>query len=144
MPRASSRRGIWSHLAFTYDATAGSDNFKLYLNGQLIATTTATGDLATGDGIFLAGYYGTWDITELRLWNLVRTPEELKANMYKALEKGATGLMAYYRFKNTSKDFSGRGHDGLLMYQEQYLQQSFIKETSAANMIPVINALLLE
>jgi hypothetical protein len=131
----------WSHLAFTYDAAGGSDNFKLYLNGQLIASTTATGNIATGDGLFFAGYYGIWDITELRLWNRVRTQEELAATMYQSVNRWETGLNAYYTFKNTTGDLTGHGNDGILMYKEQYIQQDFIVDTK--KVLPGIHLLLL-
>ena len=137
--------GSWSHLAFTYDAAGGADNLKLYLNGQLIASSTATGNLATGDGLFFTGYYGIWDVTEIRLWSRVLSQDELAASMYTALKSGTTGLNAYYRFKNTTKDFSGRGNDGILMYKEQYIQQAFITELkNTANVMTTINMLLME
>jgi hypothetical protein len=137
--------GQWSHLAFTYDAAGGSDNLKLYLDGQLIASTTATGELATGDGMLFVGYFGTWDVAELRLWDRALTRDELAANMYTALRAGTQGLKAYYRFRNTTRDLSGNGNDGLLMYQETYVQQDFIAElTDTASLMTVIQLLLDE
>ena len=103
---------VWSHLAFTYDAAGGANNLKLYLNGQLIAQATATGPLATGDGLFFTGYYGIWDVAELRLWNVVRTQPQIAANMKRSLVGNETGLNAYYTFKNTTKDITGHGNDG--------------------------------
>jgi hypothetical protein len=114
----------WSHLAFTYNAAGGANNFKLYLNGQLIAQTTATGTLATGDGLCFTGYYGIWDVAELRLWNVVRTQAQIAANMYRSLVGNEAGLNAYYTFKNTTKDITGHGNDGILMYMEQYIRQN--------------------
>ena len=49
---------VWSHVAMTYDAAGGADNLKLYLNGQLIASETVTGDIVNGDGLFRAGIMG--------------------------------------------------------------------------------------
>jgi hypothetical protein len=116
----------WSHLAFTYDAAGGADNFKLYLNGQLIATATATGNLATGDGLFFTGYYGIWDVAELRLWNRVLSQAEIATNMRRALQGNEPGLSAYYTFKDTTRDLTGHGNDGILMYMEQYMRQNLI------------------
>ena len=113
----------WSHLAFTYKATGGANNLKLYMNGQLIATATATGNLATGNGLLFVGRYGIYDVTELRLWNRELSQSELAANMYRSLSGSEPGLSAYYTFKNTTKDITGHGNDGILMYQEQYINQ---------------------
>jgi hypothetical protein len=120
--------GSWSHLAFTYDAGAGADNFRLYMNGQLIGTTTATGNLSTTDGLFLLGYYGIWDVAELRLWSRPLNQTEIAANMSKRLIGTQPGLNAYYTFRNTTRDMTGNGNDGILMYMEQYIQQGLIEE----------------
>ena len=130
---------VWSHLAFTYDAAGGANNLKLYLNGQLIAQATATGPLATGDGLFFTGYYGIWDVAELRLWNVVRTQPQIAANMKRSLVGNETGLEAYYTFKNTTKDITGHGNDGILMYMEQYIRQTLLNAGTG----PAINFLLL-
>jgi hypothetical protein len=45
-------------------------------------------------------------IDEVRLWNVVRTQEELKEYMYKLLDGTEPGLFAYYRFDHTSGDIS--------------------------------------
>jgi hypothetical protein len=133
--------GVWSHLAFTYNVYGGANNFKLYLNGQLIAQTTATGNLATGSGPFITGLFGIWDVAELRLWTRELSQSEIKANMYRTLSGQEEGLNAYYTFKNTTKDFTGKGNDGILMYLEQYLHQDIVK--SGGDM-GAIELLLLE
>ena len=129
----------WSHLAFTYDAAGGDNNFKLYMNGQLIAATTATGTLATSDGLFFTGIYGVWDVAELRLWNVARIQAQIAATMKRPLMGNEPGLNAYYTFKNTTKDLTGHGNDGILMYMERYIQQTIF----SAGAVPGINLLLL-
>ena len=49
------------------------------------------------------------------------------------------GLNAYYTFKNTTQDLTGHGNDGILMYMEQYIQQTIL--TAGAG--PAIDFLLL-
>lgn len=44
---------VWSHIVATYDGA----NVKLYLNGQLVATTPATGSIATGTADLQIGTY---------------------------------------------------------------------------------------
>lgn len=111
----------WTHLAFTYDATAAGNNFKLYKNGQLIAETHASGNLQTGPGNFYAGVWGRWAQTELRLWNRVLSQAEIQANMTRSLSGTETGLNAYWTFNRSTKDLTGHGNDGILLYQESYV-----------------------
>ncbi|MHC1725225.1 MAG: LamG-like jellyroll fold domain-containing protein [Syntrophobacteraceae bacterium] len=133
--------GSWSHLAFTYDAGGGAGNLKLYMNGRLIGTTTATDSIATTDGVFFLGYYGIWDVAELRLWNRALSQAEILAN---ASSRGLTGtedgLNAYYTFKNTTRDITGKGNDGILMYKENYIECVL----PTTDITPVIQLLLLD
>ena len=92
----------WTHFAVTRDGTAGE--VKFYLNGiQLGATqASATGALDTGgsfelglDGTntrFLNGYQ-----SEARIWNVVRTADEIRSNYTKALKGDEANLVAYFR-----------------------------------------------
>ena len=40
--------------------------------------------------------------------------------MMKPLTGTEFGLVAYYNFNGTTKDITGHGHDGILMYKERY------------------------
>ncbi len=135
---------VWTHLAMTYDAGAAGNNFKLYKNGQLIISTQATGNVATGTGNFFAGniwpsYNGGWEMTELRLWSTTRSQNDIKANMYRKLAGTESGLNAYYQFGNTTKDMTGHGNDGILNYLESYVPATFGPPS-----LPAVNGLLLE
>ncbi len=116
----------WVHVAMTYDANAGENNFKIYINGNEVGKQTATGNLITGQGsVFIGGdnYYRYIDgiiIDELRFWNRALTGDEIKANMYNKLTGKEAGLTAYYNFDKTTKDITGHGNDGYLMYKETY------------------------
>ena len=112
---------VWTHLAITYDAAGGPDNFKLYMNGQLIHAVTATGALLTGDGQFFMGYYGNWEIDELRLWNVVRDQAQIADNMTMSMVGTEPGLTACYTLNGSTKDITGHGNDGILMYKEEYV-----------------------
>ena len=90
-------------------------------------------------------FYSTWVVAELRLWDRALTRDELVAKLYTALPSDAPGLVAYYRFRNTARDFSGNGNDGLLMYRETYVEQDFIAElTDATDLMTIIQLLLTE
>jgi hypothetical protein len=112
----------WAHLALTYDANGDADNFNLYMNGELIASTTATGTLSSATAPLFAGIYGHWEIDDLRIWNRVRTESELDAAMQTPLTGQETELNAYYSFDGTTRDLTGHGNDGLLMYREEFVE----------------------
>lgn len=76
----------------TYDAGAGTDNLKLYKDGNLIGATTATGNLVTGDGPLVVGYYGIWVVDESRLWNRALSQTEIRNRMRGALSRQRTRL----------------------------------------------------
>jgi sugar lactone lactonase YvrE len=119
--------GNWMHLAATFDSTT----CKIYINGVLEAsgTNTYTGSINT----MLLGqrssddYHFNGKIDEVRLWNTVRTKDEIKAKMSSSLTSPASisGLIAYYRFDqgiaesnnaglNTLADSSSNGLNGTL------------------------------
>jgi len=128
----------WTHLAFTYDAGAGENNFKLYKNGQVIASMTATGNVNAGPGNFYAGAYGIWEMQELRLWNRALSQGEIQANMNRKLAGTEAGLNAYWQFSDITKDQTGHGNDGISIYQE-----SFVPSTRGAAVLTGLNSLLL-
>lgn len=128
--------GKWAHVAMTYNANGGANNFRLYVNGDLVASTTATGTLlsnskgplAIGGTCYSDGY--AFDILrgividELRLWNRALSQEEIKENMRKTLTGTEPNLVAYFPFNEpitmygTVRDVTGRGNDGTLVYKE--------------------------
>ncbi|MCH8033065.1 MAG: DUF2341 domain-containing protein [Bacteroidetes bacterium] len=98
--------GEWNHISLTYDKDAGgTDEIKLYLNG----TQSATGDYATaistnnnnlllGD---MVGFLGKMD--EIRIWNDVRTQQEIRDNMHRIVTPGSeTNLVAYWKLNESS------------------------------------------
>ncbi|MCH7535767.1 MAG: DUF2341 domain-containing protein, partial [Bacteroidetes bacterium] len=98
--------GEWNHISLTYDKDAGgTDEIKLYLNG----TQSATGDYATaistnnnnlllGD---MAGFLGKMD--EIRIWNDVRTQQEIRDNMHRIVTPGSeSNLVAYWKLNQSS------------------------------------------
>jgi hypothetical protein len=120
--------GVWSHVAMTYNAAGGENNFCTYVNGETTGCQTVTGRLVTGDGILYVGgddsyrykYVADVGIDELRLWNKARTQAAIKASMGKSLTGQEPGLAAYYTFDKSTKDITGHGNDGILMYLEKF------------------------
>ncbi|MCH9029521.1 MAG: fibronectin type III domain-containing protein [Bacteroidetes bacterium] len=98
--------GEWNHISLTYNKDAGgTDEIKLYLNG----TQSATGDYSTaistnnnnlilGD---MVGLLGKMD--EIRIWNDVRTQQEIRENMHRIVTPGSeTNLVAYWKLNESS------------------------------------------
>ena len=91
--------GKWMHLTATVDA---SGNGKLYKNGQEIQTGTIhlpesvnrtqnyIGKSHGGDGYF------DGRMSEVRLWNRVRTAEEIQKDLHRRLTGKEAGLVGYW------------------------------------------------
>ncbi|MCI1780248.1 MAG: DUF1735 and LamG domain-containing protein [Bacteroidales bacterium] len=127
-PSADSNKGLpvneWIHIALTYDS---SDNHMIiYVNGKVQSEGTMyTGSVNLGepgkngfcigrsyeDSRYLCG-----DIAECRIWNIVRTKEEIADNPY-GVDPESVGLVAYWKFDDQSalrvKDYSGNGNDAV-------------------------------
>jgi gliding motility-associated-like protein len=106
-------QNTWYHAAATYDGSV----IKYYLNGCLINSIPASGDLVTNN--FLAGigmqsqnptattenFKG--NIDEVRIWNIARTEQEIQLNMNFLIPTNQPGLLAYYKFNNNYLNSQG-------------------------------------
>lgn len=124
--------GEWYHVAMTWDAATAQ--IRLYVNGRLqsegtLAYDKPTIDLARAEASayrFLIGYsYNTGRplnglISQVRVWSVVRTQEEIFRDMYD-VESPETKpeLRAYWKFDegsgNTVKDWSQYGNDAVCL-----------------------------
>nr|MCU0246116.1 hypothetical protein [Bryobacter sp.] len=107
------------HFALTFEADAGPNNVKLYMDGALVAQGTAQGEIAAGSGLMVFGYYGAWEIDDVRLWHRVLNGDFIR-NMRQgppSLEDG--DLRAWWTFNDTTRDAKGANH-GVLNYRESY------------------------
>lgn len=91
----------WTHVAFTWDGTNG----KFYINGiessganQPTGTIGTSEDLVIGNSTIYPGNYFQGKMDEIRIWNDVRTQDEIIANMNNELTGTEANLMAYYNF----------------------------------------------
>jgi hypothetical protein len=119
-------KGVWYHVALTYDAGSPADNMKIYVNGSLRNSAALQGSILTDlmDCPLQIGNNnnttGAFSIDELRLWRTALTGQQIASNMNRPLTGRELGLVAYYNFNDTTRDITGRGNDGILMYRETY------------------------
>ncbi len=123
----------WTHIAITISA----DNTScFYVNGVLESMTkfdtgvplTSIPVRPVSGGCFSIGQ--DWDgsvatndfigkLDEIRVWNTVRSADEIRSNMYKELTGNETGLEAYYNMNAGSGSFltdnSAKGNTGTLI-----------------------------
>jgi len=113
-------RDKWYHIAFVEFGTAT----RIYVNGRYLGNINVQIHTSvTGLPLIIAsrGYSGEYfhgDIDEVRIWNTVRTQNEIKQNMYKPLTGEEYGLVAYYNFNQLSgttlPDLTSNNNDGIL------------------------------
>lgn len=93
----------WHHVAATFDRSA---LVSLYIDGRLAQSTSMAGvgdiDNSLNIGMAQDGSYGYGNffrgrLDEVRLWNTLRTQDELRENMHLSLVGNETGLVGYWR-----------------------------------------------
>ncbi|MDP6467641.1 MAG: Calx-beta domain-containing protein, partial [Pirellulaceae bacterium] len=115
--------GQWHHLAGTFDRDG---NYTPYIDGVALPTTNiASASGAITGALYIGDYHpvfeGEWDgeIDEIRIWNGLRTPAEILANMNIELSGSEPGLLSYYKLNDgtgstTASDSTGNGNTGTL------------------------------
>lgn len=113
----------WHHIVAAYDGT----NIYGYLDGKLIYSgartyTSSTNAIRMGRRLDEVGSVGTYpfegQLDEVRIWNYARTATQIRENMCKELAGNENGLVAYYRFDQSSgttlPDLTSNDNDGTL------------------------------
>lgn len=105
----------WVHIAFTRE----SGIWKLYVDGLLVTLTNNTSVPITPSGSFSIGANGfgserfVGSVDEVRFWSTARTQTQIRQS-YSSKAGNETGLVAYYRFDQSSSDivpdFSANGN----------------------------------
>ncbi|UOR06730.1 LamG domain-containing protein [Hymenobacter aerilatus] len=111
----------WNHIAVQVDTA--TNQMRFYLNGELYYQQTGISlRLPTNDVPFVFGYQGQSYLSEIRYWDLIRTPQQLKADMAISYGNGVgrTGLRFCWRGNETGetgtlvRDRSGNNLHALL------------------------------
>lgn len=98
--------GQWNHIALVY--TNGDLRGKLYINGAVADSgafyphgTGSIGHLQLGTDVTNALSFNGM-IDGLRIWNIARTADEIKAGMYGTVSASTSNLIAYYQMDEGS------------------------------------------
>ncbi len=89
-----------THIAVTYDGTTR----RHYINGELVASKAETGPLPTTTSELRIGSDVSWNFTpnmsfsEVRLWNVARTQDQIRSAINVRLTTPQTGLVAAWGF----------------------------------------------
>lgn len=93
--------GSWHHVAGTFDGTF----VKIYIDGILESQTAAAGNLNNSSFPVFIGRnpdylqrFFTGSIEDVRIWNAVRTAEQINGSKNCELQGTETGLVSYYKF----------------------------------------------
>jgi len=94
--------GQWHHVAYTFDRTT----HILYIDGVMVASSTATGDERTPNTVWLGTVDGSAELytglmDEVRVWSIVRAPADIQKDMLHRNPGPEPGLMAYWTFDDS-------------------------------------------
>lgn len=133
----------WNHVGYVFDGT----NETLFLDGDSITSNPVNFVIGTVPAVNI----GLWDdfagspfyfkgiIDEVRIWNVVRTENHLKADMYQELTGEEPGLIGYWKFNegtnNYTFDKSISGDLGIISGAEWVVSDALI---TPVEILPVI------
>lgn len=98
--------GEWQHVAFVVDDLANMA--YIYRNGNLVSSASWTGTIPGDPSTSLTlsqssePFGGAMD--DVRIWNTVRTQDQIRSNMNFELNGNEAGLVAYYTFNQGTAD----------------------------------------
>lgn len=125
----------WYHLAVVQNITA--NEVRLYVNGELEASTSISGVISTNDSPLRIGCranvitnYEPWYcmdgvLDEIRIWKTVRTQKQIQQAKNITLEGNESGLIALWNFSEgngeTTTDATGKKHNAMLINNPEWV-----------------------
>lgn len=90
--------GQWYHLAFTFDAA--TKRMALLVDGQEVVAKTTTSAIGPSSAplYFAANNLYSGALTDIRIWDVARTPAQIQTTLGRRVAPDAAGLVADYRF----------------------------------------------
>jgi hypothetical protein len=127
---------VWTHIAVTYDGST----IKFYYNGQLDGYHSVSNYLSNySENLFIGADFPTinefWKgyIDEVRIWNAVRTPEQINLNKDKIIFQDDPQLVAYWRFEEQA--------GSTVIDESNYINHGTINKSSFNSTCPSLNKL---
>nr|AQX77697.1 NocS [Nodularia sp. HBU26] len=108
----------WTHWAFVKDVATGK--MFIYRNGEIWHQGEGNTKTLSGIQKFViassvnGSHYWKGSLTEFRIWNSARTPEEIQQNMNSRLTGNEPGLVGYYPLNGDSNDKTSNANHGLI------------------------------
>jgi hypothetical protein len=97
--------GNWHHVVCTYNGSSSAAGVEIYVDGVEQGLTTIFNTLSAStvntESLFL-GASLDGNVDELRIWNTVRTQDQIRENMHLTLSGSEAGLVAYYQLNETT------------------------------------------
>ena len=123
--------GEWLHIAGTCDG----NQMKLYLNGELISSATPESSLFAPNGTF--GFSSASEnldgkLDEIRVWNIVRTQQQIRECMHLTLSGIENGLINYWQFNEGSGTTASDNAGGCTGFLNNMTQGTWVYSTIPA------------
>ena len=126
----------WYHVALTADSSTNNGQMKIYINSELQDTSNFSrsgNGLTDNDRVISIGAFDNYstpnrffngEISDIRIWNSVRTQAEINANIDQTLSTDPS-LLVYQKLNEGSgasySDSSGNSNNGTLSGQFQWM-----------------------
>ncbi|WP_101689478.1 DUF1735 and LamG domain-containing protein [Dysgonomonas massiliensis] len=117
-------RDTWYHIAGVYS----NNTLKLYINGELFTEAEYSKKVSFTNNFYIGGapgaqsgnpFYLKGSVSEARLWRRALSSAELRNPLHQCfVESDSEGLEGYWKLddnSNTCKDYSGNGHDAVII-----------------------------
>lgn len=137
------------HFAATYDGS----NIRYYVDGCMVKEEPFSGNMYQNNkttvignrsDCFTIGICEQWTgfIDEVRIWNVCRSPDQIKENMYDLPNpQSQTGLRAYYKFNNNALNSAGTNQwNGTVVGSVTYTQEDIPFESFRIDSVVVADA----